>query len=270
MKETTKLRVLTRVADVSKLSTDCVGNAALYQQDTPWLGDVLPSPGWEKEYRDVEVPADWTLIIPGPKENPAASDSKNVRIVYGALKGLTLTQATDSRIWVYLTHVQFWNYMRKRWPLEKQLARPKWEDRNTWNYIVERYLLKPSNRLLLRNGISRLWWAGHATYDETRDDPFELTDVLLSKQDIALQLLDRNPSRNGTFSRAFLTVVQQEEEDGVLSELSDTRKVLRRLVNDTTLLAGVKAIDLLDFSELVVILTRMLKEIVQMESDQAS
>lgn len=265
---TTKLRMLRRENDVASLENDCFENRDRYKQDTPWLEEVLPSK-WEKEYRDVEVPSDWTLVVPQSEKDSAITDTENTKIVYKVLKGLTPTQAIDPRIWVYLTHVQFWSYMRKRWSFD-DYSENSHTDANTRSWIRERYHFRGGARAMFRNGISRLFWFGHASYDETRANPWELTDVLVSKQDILETLFGRNPGRNRTYMRAFLTVVQQEEEDGALSKLQpkDRRNAIRELAKDTTFLAGVTAIDFLDFSELVDLLTKVIQENAAKESDK--
>src|SRR5690349_2112760 len=42
------------------------------------------------------------------------SDLENSITLYNELS-LSESQAADRRLWMYLTHVQFWDYMRKRW-----------------------------------------------------------------------------------------------------------------------------------------------------------
>src|SRR5688572_9901109 len=49
--------------------------------------------------------------------DPEKSDLENCILLYNGLK-LNETQASDSRLWTYLSHVVFWNYMRKRWAVE--------------------------------------------------------------------------------------------------------------------------------------------------------
>jgi hypothetical protein len=228
----------------------------------------LLAPGWTLEFSGIEVPADWNLIVPDSDNDLDSSDLENVKIVYGALKELTPTQATDPVLWVYLTHVQFWSYMRKRYPLKKYLARPKVTNDSTYKWISNHYHL-PSIRALTLNGIARLWWYGYTSHDENRDNPWELTEFLLSDDlDTAAQVFERNFGRNRIAAQAFLAVVQQQKEDGALSELSkssDRRDAVRRLAIDTTLLAGVAVLDLLGYDELVGLLTEKIQGIVATE-----
>lgn len=94
-----------------------------------------------------------------------------------ALRHLTPLQARDPRIWTRLAHMEFWPYMRLRWPVEKHMS-----NRNSAARFVEsRYFVEQSpSRALLRNGVARLWWTAQLSHDPDRDNPHELTTVLHS------------------------------------------------------------------------------------------
>jgi len=88
---------------------------------------------------------------------------------------LNETEASDKRLWTYLTHVSFWNYMIEEWKID--FTKDKGQ---IINYIRDRYFLNTLNiRSLNHNGISRLWWYTHLTIDESRQDKYELTKVML-------------------------------------------------------------------------------------------
>lgn len=42
---------------------------------------------------------------------------------------------------------------------------------------------------MLRHGLAGLWWAAHLSYDEKRENPFELTNVLYRQLDFATRTL---------------------------------------------------------------------------------
>src|SRR5438477_2900798 len=54
------------------------------------------------------------------KLNPIASAEADLESCISLYEGLKLneTQAADPRLWIYLSHVVFYPYMRKRWALE--------------------------------------------------------------------------------------------------------------------------------------------------------
>ena len=123
----------------------------------------------------IDIPSQLSLEL-GDSE----SDFKNVKIFHTALKDVTPRILTDERIWVYLTHKTFKEYMSVRWDPKKRTD------------IGARYFLKGSGtRSLLRNGIARLWFIGHVTYDENLENPYEYTELILSQQRIMADFLER-------------------------------------------------------------------------------
>lgn len=176
------------------------------------------------------------------KLDPAKSDFENSKILYENLE-LNETQASDKRFWTYLTHVRFWDYMKKRWPLEgnKELI----------GRIKDRYFLNNVNiESLSRNGISRLWWYSHLTIDKSRKDHYELTKILLNRQEIAVGILER---RLGSISCV---------RKGLLEYLRDNPKVMnnedktREIIKYFNLAGGVKSLSMLKFNEVRKILDK--------------
>jgi hypothetical protein len=116
-------------------------------------------------------------------------DAENVRRVFQWLHHLTPVQASDPRLWVYLTHGAYADYTAARWPIDAES--------NVADRIRERYFLEGEGLAsLVRNSVARLWWFGYLTRDSKQADPFELTDVLLSLQDIQVAFLERAIGRS--------------------------------------------------------------------------
>lgn len=162
------------------LKENMLNNIPHYQKAENWIGpyitETLESDIWFLESRISYQKAN--LILPKHGEG-SKTDAENAKRIHHSLKNLTPAQATDSRIWTYLTHDVYQEYMVARW-LQK-----------VTKGALERYFAS-TNRLLIRNGIARLWWYGYLTYDETRENPYELTEFALSNQDIVVSLLERN------------------------------------------------------------------------------
>ena len=95
-----------------------------------------------------------TIITPDNKND--LKDGENSKIVYEALRYLTLQQATDERIWAYMTHVELPDYVRARWPIDKAKV-----DSGKYTYIVSHYFVRGNRGLVRDNAISRLWWMGY-------------------------------------------------------------------------------------------------------------
>jgi len=171
------------------------------------------------------------------------SDLENSILLYEELN-LNETQASDPRLWTYLTHVVFWKYMRKRWALENVK-----KGDSPIGRVIDRYLLiNPRLESLTRNGISRLWWYAHLTKDTKRSDHYELTKVLLSRAEVAVGVLERTIGINQNMRIAILEFLK--ENDRILGNEDLTRLLLRTF----NLYGGTKVLPLLEVKEIKKIL----------------
>lgn len=181
---------------------------------------------------NIFIPADFDL-------DPDASDLENSIALYEALK-LNETQASDPRLWTFLTHSYFWYYMRKRWALENVR-----KGDNPMGRVIDRYLLlNPRLESLTRNGISRLWWYAHLTKDTTRSDQYELTKVLLTRAEIAVGILERSIGISRNMRTSILEFLKENQE--ILSSEDSTRNLLRTF----NLYGGTKVLPILQVDEL--------------------
>lgn len=240
------LRVLKQSFN-NKLTGSISGNLSRYKRDKPWLSEFAAGTSWELETS--LVPAEPLVLL-----DPAGNDFKdfeNAIRMHKALPGLTPLQARDPRLWSRLTHVEFWGYMRLRWPVEKYLADPGKAERN----IRDRYFVaKNESRALLRNGASRLWWSAKLSYDPGRDNPYELTSVLFTYLDITQQILERNIGRASAVVRGFLDFLRVNSE--LLSRGEANRARIRSLAKFLNLTGGVCVLDCLADTEVIGILER--------------
>lgn len=218
------------------LEGDVDRNLKKYESNEPWINEhAMASSGIDTS--NIQVNELRVLRLPIGSKGDALKDLENTKLLYSDLKTLTLEQAQDHRLWVYLTHVEYWKYMQSRWP-------PK-----TTSVIKRRYFFEGSNKdALVRNGISRLWWFGYLTYDENRANPFELTETLLLNQDIQQALLERGFGRNRELLHATLGFIKQNEKmfnsgDGM------TRNIQRLGVN-INMSGGISLLDCMDREEM--------------------
>jgi len=192
---------------ISQLKADLGAIIEKYGESAPWIDSYFGASSWHGETRH-EMPEDIELKIPDGNQH---FDLENTKTFYSAMRDLPFALAIDERFWGFLTHVVYWDYMRARWPLEKAKKTKK----GPANYLREHYLFMPNrDRALIRNGLSRLWWYGHISYDADRGNPFELTEVLLEKLDIAQQLLERSYSRNSTITKTILSMLVEMKASG--------------------------------------------------------
>jgi hypothetical protein len=164
------------------------------------------------------------------------SDAEASQLIFQWLGKLTPVQAADERLWVLLTHRTFASYVHKRWG--KGLERATQPEA----LVVDRWFFRGTGvATFVRNGISRLWWFGYLTYDNKRTNPFELTDILLSLQDIQVAFLERSLGRCKSLLRAVLETVQKHQED--LRKTPKSGDVIQEWAKEIRLYGGAYVLD---------------------------
>lgn len=184
-------------------------------------------------------------ISDSPREK-SKDDLENCIRIYDALKFLPPSVAADPRLWAYLCHETFYEYMVKRWPIDHGA-----------DTVNDRYFTTAGGaRTRYRNGIARLWWIPHLTYDENLDDPYSLTRVILRRQDDMENFMGRNLNLNRKVLHAMLHVLK----DKSIEEYS--RNVLRDLLEDINKIGGVSVLDALPEDKLISLFSRKYDEYV--------
>lgn len=153
--------------------------------------DVYRSEGTAKLIRPIDCRISKVEVVQPPAlldgNGEEKSDAEAAKLIFQWLSNLTPVQASDERLWVLLTHRYFATYVHRRWGQARfeSAAHPE-------NVVLDRWFFRGKGlRTCVHNAISRLWWFGYLTYDRQRSNPFELTDVLLSLQDIQTAFLER-------------------------------------------------------------------------------
>lgn len=174
-------------------------------------------------------------------------DFVNTKKLYKGLSNLSLAEVADEKMWVFMTHITHWEYMRNRWPIENTTGLEK-------NFVLNRYFF--GERPFSRNGLARLWWFGYITYNEKYKDPFYLTSIMLENedQDIARIILE-TPTicRNKKMVEATLISLKELKGNYEIK----TRDYIRHAARYINLTGSVTLWDFLDESELRVIIDNM-------------
>lgn len=177
------------------------------------------------------------FIDPDIKLDPQKTDLENSIVLYEALKDLNEVQASDERLWTYLIHVHFWDYMQGRWPIE--------ESKKPLSRIRERYFLRNLNlESLTRNGLSRLWWYAHITFDSNRKNKYELLEILLQRQDLVVGITERAIGSNKKIRTGLLEYLQENPS------IASSENLSRELIKALNLYGGVKMLPFLEISEI--------------------
>ncbi len=160
------------------------------------------------------------MVDDSSQRSRAGGDLANAIAVYRWLPDLSPVQASDVRLWVWLCHHVFQEYVRARWPEgSPESLRSHW-------FFKGRGL-----GALRRNALSRLWWAVHLTQNPVGQlpewgsvyqpsDPFEYTALLLERQDVYQALIERSFGSDRRLLFAALEYLRQrnEEERGKASK----------------------------------------------------
>lgn len=204
--------------------------------------DILVNPS-------IIVPDRITLIMPGDDPD---YEYKNSVTLYEAYKGLTPIEATDPRLWTYLTHTVFFPYMQRRRPVnDQEVSRRK-------DYIVDHWFVKNvSAGRLLRNDIAMLWWVAHLTQDESRADKYELTKEAFTMLDYTRHLLPGVQGRNREFAHAVLEYVVRNPALFSSSKEAKVRFIMRKLNR----IAGYKVVPILTKCEIIELISQYSSQI---------
>ncbi len=179
-------------------------------------------------------------------------DFENAKVFYQELKSMTATQATDHRLWVYLCHVPFMDYLRKRRPIDKQ------DEATREDYILKHWFVdNPGPSALKTNDLYLFWWGPHLTYDEDRADAFELTKELFSMLDYTRHLLSGYQGRSRDFTHAVLEFVMEHPDLFSKSKEAKVRFVMRKL----NFIAGYRVIATLTKKEIKALISTYSAEI---------
>jgi hypothetical protein len=129
------------------------------------------------------LPEGFSLI----EDNNGSKDFCNSKMLYEALP-ITPLEANDGRLWVYLSHIGFFNYAASRWGGETI----------SFDTIIDRFFFYGVNSRITRtrNAISRLWWTAHLTvreeFSDDNDKKWLFTKTIFESQDLQVSLLERD------------------------------------------------------------------------------
>lgn len=143
------------------------------EKTNKWIYDIC---GMNPFVEYKEVP-DFELASLDSDYSKGEIDFLNCKIIYEKLKFLNESQACEEMLWAGLTHTVFYDYMKRRWGYGygKMPSSPEKEA----GEILTRFFYKGSGKSgFYRNTISKCWWIGHNTYRASKDNNFEVLDII--------------------------------------------------------------------------------------------
>ncbi|MEX0981053.1 MAG: DUF6339 family protein [Bacteroidales bacterium] len=172
------------------------------------------------------------------KINPD-NDFETAVHIFEAFPNLEPIQASDERLWTYLSHVDLYPYMIKRWDaVHNRTAK------DSTAYILEHWFLTSTSQAgLLRHALSGLWWAVYLSVDNCRRDKYELTEILFRQLDFPTRTL--GAYKLGRHKEAVIGILEfmHENEDLFNRNLQSKTRFITKHLN---LLGGIKPISYYD------------------------
>lgn len=191
-----------------QLKKDADLNKDNYYSDEPWLKEYFKSSGFEEYYKtsDISVPNVELISTGESNDSKKTDDLINTKSIYSNYKDkITPLQATDPLLWSALCHITYKQYVLKRWK--------KSDDSVS---IYKRFFATEGrSSLVYYNAISRLWWSGYLTFDEDKksSNPWYLTDILFSAQQIQKDLFDQPFSMNKSIVKGLLLALKRIQDE---------------------------------------------------------
>jgi hypothetical protein len=175
-------------------------------------------------------------VIPGLASRlQPDNDCESAVTIFEALKNLEPIQASDERLWTYLSHVDLYPYMHERWN-----AVGNGTAKDGKEYILKHWFLGSSaQNSLLRHAIAGLWWAVYLSVDKTRGDDrqYDLTKILFRQLDFPTRTL--GTYKLGRHKEAVIGILEFIEENDDLFKSGFESKT-RFITKHLNVIGGVK------------------------------
>jgi hypothetical protein len=159
------------------------------------------------------------------KLDATKSDFDNAVKLYESFESLPPFIASEEALWAYLTHVEHFDYVKERWNINSE---------SSSDLILKRFFY--SSSVAMDNAVSRLWWGTYLTKDESLDDPYKYTRVLLGDGNFDL-LQNLSKSKLFRYPEAVRGIMRFFSE---YDDRTDFSKVNRFIIQYFNRLGGVK------------------------------
>lgn len=165
----------------SEAVTDIKANFESYKdkiisEDRTWINEYLG-----KENRVIETDIEVEDLHLKCEGDYSETDLTNTMEVFSKMKDIPIKVAADERLWAWFALVYCWDYTLYRrkdeWKLDVD-SNAKQKDNKIFNSFLFLYNMSRSQVV---NSMSRLWWASYYTFDDNRNDKFELTKFYYRK-----------------------------------------------------------------------------------------
>lgn len=177
-----------------------------YNKDHEWFEQYF-----NEEGRVLESRIEFDMPSLDFNKDYAMSDRENVKHIYDALQHLTVSQATQERLWSGLAHIQFRDFSFYR--LHEELT-----NHNDIRLNTAFFFKNGNKRSLFVHILARLWWVGYMTYDQdNKENPYWLTEFFTEKDFSARSVVffSSNFTSNRNITKGILRSLVKLQKNGV-------------------------------------------------------
>lgn len=165
------------------------------------------------------------LVISNPSKL-AADDFDNAVKFFSAYKSLSPIVASQESFWAYLTHVEYFDYVKKRWQIM---------DSTSVASIIDHFFI--TNMLkIARNGLARLWWPVFLTNDEFHSDPYHLTKIFFTNTEVVQEMSESQFFTCKPLTQGILEFFEEHKE------INLTKAAIDKVMSYYNKLGGVRQI----------------------------
>lgn len=226
-------------------------NKDKYLEPDNWVSSYF-GPGVEWHGMSSQQVNKFNPYCPDTKDK-SESDLINAINLYEAFK-ITPLQATNKYMWAYMCHVDdaCRKYMQYRWSDSKP---------------EQRYFVPGEGMgLYYFNGLSRLWWWAHLTYDPDSKDHYALTKILFENQMLGKDILDTLNRTNFKRMKGILLAIKDfKDVVGPREAITDYFRECKKELNHY---AAINVFDFLDYEDIQKITFETLMKIREQSKQQ--
>ena len=139
-------------------------------------------------------------------------DFKSAVAIFEAYEKISPLLASNEAFWAYLTHVDLFAYAQNRWPKVKENA-------CSADYILDHWFVSANG--VLRNAIGSMWWSVYNSIDDTRENRYELTEILFKNYTLRVVVFGSS-----------MIIRHREAMIGILSFLFDNPDITNNALED--------------------------------------
>ncbi|MEZ7729252.1 DUF6339 family protein [Granulicatella sp. 20925_1_28] len=174
-------------------------------------------------------------------EDPDAN-KKNMKIIWESLKHLSISEASNEKLWIALENTFYLDYHLDQLKLISGKTREA--------SVISRTIFNRGNkRSLMINNIASLWWIAYYTINPEAEDPFYLTNRFMegTYRGNAIAYFSSNLVSNKNIVLGTLEAIYELIDEGKMIENRYSYSSANKLLNLT---GGVVILDLLSKDEI--------------------